>query len=298
MSSKTPILLLVDSNNCLRKNLYAQKPLKYEGNFTQAVKGMHTKVKELIRELKPTHMALCYDVKGKTFRHELYEEYKGTRDRDDSDKLPHHKEKVFHWQCAASITLYTALGWPILLKKGMEADDWIGSAATQFIKRYPDGKVYIWSGDKDFSALVNEQITHLYPQMMGPGIPSQLLWLDKKGVRKKFRVKPKQMVEYLAMMGDTVDNIPGIAGVGPKTAQSLLAKYGSIQGIKENKAKLAPGVRAKFKACKKLDLWVQLVQIKCDLKLSISKLKLDRAQEQSKEAKKALKSLGFNGRFG
>jgi DNA polymerase-1 len=280
--------------NLSRRMLYGMKPLSHEGRYTQAIKGSLSKIQELEQKLKPTHVALCFDSKGKNWRHDLYPDYKANRKAArDEKKPPAVSEKSFNWQSRKLRHLMKALGYPILRQEGQEADDYVGSVVTQFMKRYPKGRVFIYSGDKDFSSLVTERVHHLYPIPWQKNGGPAYLTLDPKGVREKFGVKPSQMQDYLSMMGDSVDNVPGIYGIGYKGATALLVKWGSLDRIQRHLKDLAPGHRKAFEKCKKLDLWRQVIALKLDLKLSISSLKLTQRAPDRKLVKSMYQELGF-----
>lgn len=293
MSKKSPLLLTIDMGNLMRRQLYGNPPLSYKGKYTQCIKGTLSKIEELKDRYSPTHIALCYDDKHPTFRHKLYADYKGTRDRSSDGKPDHCTEEVFNWQSRKCFELLSAMGLAALKGKGVEADDWLGSSAYAFLAKYPEGKVLVHSGDKDMSQLVSSKITHIYPLPFDPKNKGpQHLLLDKRGVKKKFGVKPRQMCDYLAMVGDSVDNIPGVVGIGAKTAQTLLEKYGSLSGIRENRKQLTKAQQTKFQQCSQLKLWRQLVEIKCDIPLNAKELKIGQSSDP-KLTKTMLKELGF-----
>ena len=299
-SEPSKVLLTIDGNNLCRRMLYGAKPLSHKGQYTHAIYGSLQKIEDLIKKVKPTHLNVAFDMGGKNFRHKLYEAYKGNRAEDRAKaektkpKLPHQTEETFHWQLARLQELLPHLGYHLLMKRGWEADDYIGSSAYQFVQRYSDAHSYMWGGDKDFSAVVEKRITHIYPITYVPGQDNHE-WLDRKGVFEKFGVKPEQMTDYLAMMGDKIDNVPGVQGIGPVTARSLLAEYGSVERILRNLDKLTPTVRGNFERCgkEKLRLYVQVIKIDLKLDLRFSKMKLRPDNGDPERAERLKRKLGI-----
>ncbi|MHB8405029.1 MAG: DNA polymerase I [Gammaproteobacteria bacterium] len=204
-------LVLVDGSSYLYRAFYALPPLSNSrGEPTGAVRGVAAMLKKLLAEHAPERIAVVFDARGKTFRDELFQEYKANRPPmpDDMDL-----------QIEPLHALVKALGFPVLQISGVEADDVIGTLAKQAADA--GQAVLISTGDKDMGQLVNERVT-LVNTMTGT-------LLDRDGVKQKFDVWPEQMVDYLALVGDSSDNIPGVSGIGPKTAAPLLAHFGSLE---------------------------------------------------------------------
>lgn len=209
-------LVLVDGSSYLYRAFHAFPPLtNKQGEPTGAMYGVLNMLKSLIAQVEPSHIAVVFDAKGKTFRDELFEQYKSHRppmpDELRSQIQPLHQ-------------MINALGIPLLSIEGVEADDVIGTLAVQAAK---DGKhVLISTGDKDMAQLVNEHI------MLINTMNNTLL--DREGVIEKYGIPPELIIDYLALLGDSSDNIPGVKGVGEKTAIALLQGIGSMKEIYAN----------------------------------------------------------------
>ena len=199
--------------------VFLNKPrITYSGLNTSALLGFVNGVMAVLKELSPTHVALAMDPEGKTFRHEAYPEYKARR-----QKMPEDLAKNIPY----SFEVAEALRIPVLRKEGYEADDIIGTLAS---RAEADGfdAIYVVTPDKDAAQLVTERIRLFRP---GRGtLPSETLGVEQ--VKERWHLSdPKQMIDYLALAGDTADNIPGIKGIGEKSAAELLGKWGSVEGI-------------------------------------------------------------------
>ncbi|MCP3675945.1 MAG: DNA polymerase I, partial [Gammaproteobacteria bacterium] len=245
--NKTP-LILVDGSSYLFRAFHAMPPLtNSKGNPTGAVYGVINMMKKLIVEYQPSHMAMIFDAKGKTFRSDLYSEYKAHR-----PPMPDELRQ----QIAPLHELIKALGIPLVVIEGVEADDVIGTIA---VKAAADNiPVLISTGDKDLAQLVTPSISLI--NTMNKVI------LDPEGVMNKFAVRPDQIIDYLALMGDTSDNIPGIPKVGPKTAAKWLTQYETLDNLikhaDEIKGKVGESLREHLE---QLPLSKQLTTIKLDV---------------------------------
>ncbi|HKT31056.1 MAG TPA: DNA polymerase I [Gammaproteobacteria bacterium] len=206
-------LILVDGSSYLYRAYFALPPLSNsKGEPTGAVRGVAAMLKKLLADYAPEHVAVVFDASGKTFRDELFAEYKANRPPMPDD---------MHAQIEPLHALVGALGFPVLQIPGVEADDVIGTLAKQAAAdRLP---VLISTGDKDMGQLVSPQVT-LINTMTGTV-------LDREGVKQKFGVWPEQIIDYLALVGDSSDNIPGVSGIGPKTAAPLLAHFGTLENL-------------------------------------------------------------------
>ncbi|OCG45336.1 DNA polymerase I [Gilliamella sp. Choc5-1] len=212
MSNKTPIIL-IDGSSYLYRAFFACPPLtNAKGEPTGAIFGVINMIRSLLNQYNPTHIAVVFDAKGGSFRNEIYPEYKATREAMPENLRP---------QIEPIHTILKAMGLPLLCIEGVEADDVIGTLARQAEKE--NLEVLISTGDKDMAQLVSNKITLI--NTMNNTI------LDSKGVIDKFGVPPEKIIDYLALRGDSSDNIPGVPGVGEKTAQSLLAEFDSIKDI-------------------------------------------------------------------
>ncbi|BAZ92769.1 DNA polymerase I [Thiohalobacter thiocyanaticus] len=249
MPSTKPVVL-VDGSSYLYRAFHALPPLtNSRGEPTGAVYGVVNMLKRLLKDYQPEHVAVVFDARGKTFRDEMFEHYKANR--------PPMPEEL-----AAQIeplhALVRALGFPVLQVPGVEADDVIGTLARQADAR--GEPVLISTGDKDMAQLVEGGIT-LVNTMSNTT-------LDRAGVVEKFGVPPERIVDYLALVGDSSDNIPGVPKVGPKTAAKWLNEYGSLDALIEQaesvKGKVGESLRENLA---QLDLSRQLATIRCDLEL-------------------------------
>ena len=193
------------------------------GEPTNLVFGFISMLFSYIRAQKPTELVVVIDAAGdtETFRSELYPEYKAHRDPAPED---------FHPQVERCLEALRLMGIPVLAIEGVEADDVIATVVRRLRRASPELRLRMLSRDKDLGQLVDEKVTLFDPQKGGDLGLEQLF--DSKGVR------PDQVIDLLALMGDTADNVPGVPGVGPKTAAALLAEYGSIEGIYENLSKI------------------------------------------------------------
>jgi DNA polymerase-1 len=206
-------LLLVDGSSYLYRAFHAMPDLRNaEGAPTGAIYGMINMLRRLRSDYAAAYMACVFDAKGKTFRDDLYADYKAHRPSMPDD-LVRQIEPIHE--------AVRALGWPILMVEGIEADDVIGTLAVEAVRH--GMKTIVSTGDKDLAQLVNEHVT-LINTMSNET-------LDVAGVTAKFGVPPERIVDYLTLVGDTVDNVPGVEKVGPKTAIKWLTQYGSLDGV-------------------------------------------------------------------
>ena len=212
MPNNTPIIL-IDGSSYLYRAFFACPPLtNAKGEPTGAIFGVINMIRSLINQYNPTHIAVVFDAKGGSFRNEIYSEYKATREAMPENLRP---------QIEPIHTILKAMGLPLLCIEGVEADDVIGTLARQAERENLD--VLISTGDKDMAQLVSDKITLI--NTMNNSV------LDPKGVMDKFGVPPEKIIDYLALRGDSSDNIPGVPGVGEKTAQSLLTEFTCVKDI-------------------------------------------------------------------
>ncbi|OOF67420.1 DNA polymerase I [Rodentibacter caecimuris] len=252
--------VLVDGSSYLYRAFHAFPPLTNSLNEpTGAMYGVLNMLKSLIAQVQPSHIAVVFDAKGKTFRDEIFEQYKSHRPPMPDD---------LHRQIQPLHNIIQALGIPLLVVEGVEADDVIGTLALQASQA--GKKVLISTGDKDMAQLVNDNI------MLINTMNDTLL--DPQGVKEKYGIPPSLIIDYLALMGDSSDNIPGVAGVGEKTALGLLQGIGSMAEIYANLDKVADlPIRGAKKLGEKLleqkelaDLSYLLATIKTDVTLDIT----------------------------
>lgn len=216
-------LFLLDAYALIFRGYYAfiKNPrINSKGFNTSAIMGFTNSLFDVIRREKPDHLAVCFDKDGSEARTEMFSDYKANRDETPEpirESIPVIQE------------ILRAMHIPVVECAGMEADDIIGTLAKQAEKE--NYKVYMVTPDKDFAQLVSENIFMYRPARMGNGIE---IWGIPE-VQKKFEVeRPEQVIDFLGMMGDSVDNIPGLPGVGEKTAKKFLKKYGSMEGLLAN----------------------------------------------------------------
>ncbi|HEY0722302.1 MAG TPA: DNA polymerase I [Gammaproteobacteria bacterium] len=244
-------LVLVDGSSYLYRAFHAMPSLtNSRGEPTGAVYGVTNMLRRLLNDYDPVHVAVVFDAKGKTFRDELYAEYKAHRP-PMPDELRHQVEHIH--------TVVRAMGLPLLMVGGVEADDVIGTLARQAEQQ--GMCVLISTGDKDMAQLVDEQIT-LVDTM-------KETLSDVAGVKERFGILPVQIVDYLTLIGDTSDNVPGVPKVGPKTAVKWLEQYGSLDGIIAHAAEIGGKVGENLReSLHFLPLSRQLVTIKTDVPLA------------------------------
>ena len=253
-------LVLVDGSSYLYRAFHAFPPLTNSaGEPTGAMYGVLNMLKSLISQVQPSHIAVVFDAKGKTFRDEMFEQYKSHR-----PPMPDDLRK----QIQPLHDIIRALGIPLLVIEGVKADDVIGTLAVAASKA--NQKVLISTGDKDMAQLVDDNI------MLINTMNNTLL--DREAVIEKYGIPPELIIDYLALMGDSADNIPGVAGVGEKTALGLLQGIGSMAEIYANLDKVAElPIRGAKKLGDKLlaekemaDLSYRLATIKTDVALDIT----------------------------
>jgi len=245
-------LILIDGSSYLFRAYHALPPLTTtRGQATGAIKGVINMVRSLIKEYPDSPIAVVFDAKGKTFRSDIYEQYKAHRPPMPDD-LRSQIEPIHE--------IIKAMGLPLIVVPGVEADDVIGTLAQQATAQKRD--TLISTGDKDLAQLVNEHVTLLNT------MTKEVLDID--GIKNKFGLGPELIIDYLGLMGDKSDNIPGVPGVGPKTAVKWLEEYGTaeqlIERADEIKGKAGENLREHIE---QLRLSRELATIKCDVELDI-----------------------------
>jgi DNA polymerase I len=261
MSQSAP-LVLVDGSSYLYRAYHAMSRADLRNSAgvpTGAIRGVTAMLRRLLADYPDSHIAVVFDAKGKTFRDDIYEQYKANRPPMPEDLRP---------QVEPIHDIIRAMGLPLLCIEGVEADDVIGTLARQATQKGMD--VVVSTGDKDMAQLVNQHVTLVNTMTETT--------LDIEGVKEKFGLPPERIIDFLALMGDKVDNIPGVPGVGEKTALSLLQNLGSLKDIYDN----LEAVRTlDFRGAKKMpeklaenrdlaELSYQLATIKCDVELDIA----------------------------
>ena len=260
-------LLLVDGSSYLYRAFHAMPDLRNgAGEPAGAIYGMVNMMRRARSELKADHIACVFDAKGKTFRDEMYSEYKAHRSPMPEDLVK---------QIEPIHAMVKALGWPVLMVSGVEADDVIGTLACQATQA--GWETIISTGDKDLAQLVNSSVT-LINTMTNEK-------LDIEGVKEKFGVPPELIVDYLSIIGDTVDNVPGVPKAGPKTANKWLAEFGNLDNLMANADQVKGVVGENLRAAL---TWLpqarQLITVKTDCDLSPHLPSLDDLHAKSEDA--------------
>ena len=247
-------LLLVDGSSYLYRAFHAMPDLRNRQNEpTGAIQGVLNMLRRLHKDYPSDYSACVFDAKGKTFRDDIYAEYKANRASMPEDLRP---------QIEPLHEAIKAMGWPLIMIEGVEADDVIGALAKQAERE--GVRVIISTGDKDISQLVNEHITVV--NTMRDAFRKVDDVLDIAGVERKFGIPPSLMVDYLVLVGDTSDNVPGVEKVGPKTAVKWLKEYGSLDNIVANAENIKGVVGENLrKALPWLPTARQLITIRCDV---------------------------------
>ena len=274
-TTKKP-LILIDGSSYLFRAYHALPPLtNSKGQPTGAVYGVINMIRKLINDYDPEYIGVVFDPKGKTHRHKIYPEYKANRP-EMPDEL-RVQIKPLH-------DIIKAMGLPLIIESGVEADDLIGTLTKQ---AEGEGKtVLISTGDKDMAQLVDKNVTLI--NTMNDVI------MDEGGVIEKFGVRPERIIDYLTLIGDTSDNIPGVPKVGPKTAVKWLNEYGSLEKIVEDadtvKGKVGENLRASLE---KIPLSKKLVTIMKDIPLehTLEDLKIKKSDDET--LKKLFTELEF-----
>ena len=269
-------LVLVDGSSYLFRAFHGLPPLTSpSGHPTGAIYGVLNMLRKLIIDEQPEKVAVVFDAKGKTFRNEIYDQYKATRPPMPDDLRvqiePLHK-------------IIKAQGWPLICIAGVEADDVIGTMSQQATAQ--GYQVLISTGDKDMAQLVNENV-RLINTMNNH-------YLNEAAVLEKFQVRPDQIIDYLALMGDSSDNIPGVPKVGPKTAAKWIGEYGSLHSVIEHaddiKGKVGENLRASLGF---LPMSYELATIKLDCETGVSIDELEQAEADSLQLADYYREFGF-----
>ena len=226
--------VIIDGNNLMFRAFYALPQLaNFQGEISNAVFGFSNMIIKVIREVDPKYMAVAFDFGKKNFRHEKFSMYKGTR-----KPMPEELKSQF----PIVKDLLNKMNIAVIEREGLEADDLIGCLSKKF-----ETENIIVSADKDIFQLVNDNTSIMFPKK---GI-TETITINLDNIKEHYGVLPNQVVDLKSLMGDTSDNIPGVEGVGEKTAVSLIEKYGSLDGVYDNlddikgklHDKLVPGYR-------------------------------------------------------
>ena len=273
---KADYLVLIDGTAYLYRAFHALPPLKNsKGENTGAIHGFLKALNKIIEDFNPKHIGLVFDAKGKNFRHKIYSEYKANRSAMPPELIE---------QIPKLYEILDYMGYPPIIINDVEADDVIGTLSNKF-KTVPEVKIF--SGDKDFAQLVNDKVTIINPVT--------LEIMDIKGVKKKFGVEPENIIDYLALVGDKSDNIPGVPGVGGKTASKLINQYGNTEKIIKQKDLIPGKVGEAIKLNPdQLQLSKTLATIRQDVEISLSLNDLKKQESKKESLTKIYKSLELN----
>ena len=273
---KEDYLILIDGTAYLYRAYHALPPLKNSnGENTGAIHGFLKALNKIIEDFNPKHIGVVFDAKGKNFRHAIYAKYKANRSSMPSE-LVEQIPKLYE--------ILKFMGYPPIIIDDVEADDVIGTLSKKF-KNIPEVKIF--SGDKDFAQLVNEHVTIVNP--------ISLETMDQKAVKKKFGVEPKNIIDYLALVGDKSDNIPGIPGVGGKTASRLINQYGNTEEIIKQKDLIPGKIGEAIKLNPdQLNLSKILATIKLDVEIPINLKDLVKQKSKKEDLIKIYKKLELN----
>lgn len=275
MSDAKP-LILIDGSSWLFRAFHALPPLTSpSGQPTGAIYGMGSMIRRLLKDYAPERICVVFDPPGPTFREEIYAEYKANRDETPED---------LKGQFGPIMEMLAGMGLPVLQIQGVEADDVIGTLAKQ--GEAAGLEVLIVTSDKDMAQLVNAQV-HLLDTMKNRR-------MDPAGVVEKFGVPPERIIDMLALMGDTSDNIPGIPGVGPKTAAKWLNEYGSLDALVEKANNVGGKVGENLRAhLAQLPLAKDLATIRCELQLPMTIAELIPGTADKDKLTTLYRKLGF-----
>ena len=270
-------LILIDGSSFLFRAYHAVPPLSNpKGEPTNAIYGVSNMLRKLINDYPTEYFTVVFDAPGKTFRNEIYDQYKAHRPPMPDD---------LRVQIEPLHQLIKAMGLPLIMESGVEADDVLGALAQHAAQQ--GFKVIISTGDKDMAQLVTEQII-LENTMSNTR-------MDRQGVIDKFGVAPEQIIDYLALMGDTSDNIPGVPKVGPKTAAKWLEQYQTLENLTANADKITGKIGENLRASlDQLPLAKQLTTIKTDLNLPYGMADLKKQTIDTEALKEILIQLGFS----
>ncbi len=279
MTDPTAPIVLVDGSSYLYRAFHVpalQRLTAPDGTPTGAIHGVLNMVNRLIADYSPARMAVVFDAKGKTFRNDLYADYKANR-----PPMPDELRS----QIEPTIAAIEALGIRVVRISGVEADDVIGTLATAAAGE--STPTVISTTDKDMTQLVNDHVLVLNTM--------DDRRLDAAGVREKFGVPPDLIIDYLTLVGDTSDNVPGVQGVGPKTAIKWLDQYGSLDGLVEHADDIGGKVGERLRdSLEQLPLFRELVTIKCDVELPFDLASLARAEIDGTALRALLEPLGMS----
>ncbi len=277
-------LVLIDGNAILHRAFHALPPLtSKDGKMINAVYGFFSMLFKILEDQKPDYLIVCFDRPKPTFRKALYVGYQAKRPKMSDDLIP---------QIVTVHELLEKIKIDVFEVDGYEADDLIGTIATQAVEGKLDGglDVIIVTGDRDMLQLVNSHVKVLAPII---GITKMILF-DEAKVVEKYGLKPSQFVDYKALVGDQSDNYPGVTGIGPKTASEILKKLGTLENAYKNLGELAPKVVEKLSTdAEQAMLAKKLATIVTDAPITLDLERCAVSRFDIEGFKKALGVLGF-----
>ena len=278
-------LVLIDGNAIIHRAFHALPPLSdKDGQPTNAVYGFFTMLLKILEDLKPEYLVVCFDKKAPTFRKQLYVGYQATRPKPSDDLVPQFE--MVHKALDKAQVKHFAID-------GYEADDLIGTIAVQ--AKAKNLQTIIVSGDRDLLQLVNGQVLMLAP-IIGM---TKMTMFDEVKVREKYGLEPWQIVDYKALVGDASDNYPGVTGIGPKTASSLLSKYQTLEGIYEHLAELSPQIQEKLaQDAEQAALAKKLATIVLDVPVKLDEEEAEISKIDDRALKIVFEKLGFKSLLG
>lgn len=219
-TNKQPKIILIDGNAILHRSYHAMPRFEIDGRLVNAIYGFISILFYNIERFKPKYLVVAFDVKGKTFRDDLFDKYKAKRV---------HPPQEFYDQIPDVWEFVRTMEIPLLTKEGFEADDVIGTISRRINGDLGEGEIIIVTGDQDTLQLVDDRTKVAMPAM---GKIKEMVY-DASAVIGKFGLAPEKIIDYKALSGDSSDNIPGVRGVGPKTATELLQEFGTVEKIYE-----------------------------------------------------------------
>ena len=276
--------ILIDGNAILHRAYHALPPLTSKnGEVVNAVYGFLSMFLKILDDLKPQYIIVCFDKKAPTFRQQLFVGYQAKRPKMADDLVP-QIQKVHEVLEKAKVKIFEIDGY--------EADDLIGTISVQAISGKLDGglEVVIVSGDRDLLQLVNYHVKMLAPVV---GLTKMILF-DEQKVEEKYGLKPSQIIDYKALVGDASDNYPGVKGIGPKTAASLLKEYGSFENMYKNINSLPPKISEKLATdAEQASLAKKLATIVTDAPITLVLENCSLTNLSMKNLKEEFEKLGF-----
>lgn len=273
-------LILIDGNAIIHRAFHALPPLTKNGKMVNAIYGFFSMFFKILEDQKPDCIIVCFDMAKPNFRQSLYAGYQATRPKVSDDLAPQFEE-IHEILERAKVQIFEL--------EGYEADDLIGTLSVQ--GKEEGFEIVIVSGDRDLLQLVNSHVKELMPIT---GLTNTILY-DSEKVEEKFGVRPSQIVDYKSLIGDASDNYPGVAGIGPKTAVTLLTKYQTLEGVYEHISELPEKVMKKLaEGAEDAVLAKKLATIACDAPIHFDKLRCSMSKFDMGELEQCFIEYGFS----